>query len=263
MTLPFSTRPIKSRALIPLLSMLESVTKNLVYTEASGRLTTGLRRRGGFGFIPKWTLTPEHQLLNALPLEGKTVYDLGGFHGMIAMFFARKVGDGGQVITFEPNPVNFRAILDHIALNDFDNIKPIQTGVGSKRETLNFLIPSRLPARGTVNVGRKGMFSGRKDLSEIKIEVESLDNLVKTYNLPHPDFVKIDVEGMELDVLQGMLEIISNCKPEMVIELHFTNDQKVAEFLLQQGYSLTQVEKWIPITRRNLELSQGHLYAQH
>ena len=182
---------------------------------------------------------------------------------MIAMFFARKVGDSGQVITFEPNPANFRAILDHIALNDFNNIKPIQTGVGSKREILNFLISGRLPARGTAKLSRTGIFSGRKDLSEIKIEVESLDNLVKIHGLPHPDFVKIDVEGMELDVLHGMSEIINNCKPEMIIELHFTNDQRVAEFLLQQGYYLTQVEKWIPITRKNLELSQGHLYAQH
>jgi hypothetical protein len=115
---------MKKTVLAALTSVLEPMLRNHVYTAKAG-LVTGLKRRGGLGFIPKKSLTREHTFLKSLDFKGKNVYDVGGYTGLITIFFARAVGETGSVVTFEPNPQNYNAILDHIELNGFNNVTVI------------------------------------------------------------------------------------------------------------------------------------------
>ncbi len=238
--------------------ILAPLFKNQVYTMKSG-LASGLKRRGGFGFLHRdQTLTLEHQFLQDLDSKGKTVYDIGGHIGLITMFFARKVGETGNIVTFEPNPRNYAAIVDHIKLNNFTNVKVIPMGVGHQKETLEFIVTGS--ARGTASVTKQQEYD-RQDAQVELIEVDSLDNQIADNNLPKPDFVKIDVEGLELSVLKGMSQTISDHKPELFVELHGVEDKVVAEFILNSGYNIYQVEDQMDLTKENIDRVRGHLYA--
>src|SRR5688572_5752212 len=87
-----------------LASYLKGVTQHGVYTVRSG-VAKGLKRRGGFGFIPR-DISREEAFLAAMDFRGKTVFDIGAYEGIYTLFFARAVGAKGRVVTFEPNPVN-------------------------------------------------------------------------------------------------------------------------------------------------------------
>lgn len=241
-----------------LYSVLSALLKNQIYTSRVG-LTAGLKRRGGFGFLPfKKTLTREHMFLKSLDFKGKTVYDVGGHIGLVTMFFARATGETGNVVTFEPNPQNYAAILDHVKLNGLANVRVLPMGLGSKRETLEFVIADS--ALGTASSEMQKRYR-QKNVQVIQIKVDSLDSQIVVNDLPKPDFVKIDVEGLELDVLRGMVQTISNHRPDIFVELHGVSERGVVEMLLAHNYQVRQVEDGIDITQRNMDRVHGHLYA--
>src|SRR5512132_3013388 len=90
-----------------LISRLSS-SLNFSYTCRRG-LMRGLKRRGGLGFVPGGTPTPEEEFLRSLDLKEKTVFDIGGFHGLMTVFFASRAK---QVITYEPLPRSRQKITD-------------------------------------------------------------------------------------------------------------------------------------------------------
>jgi FkbM family methyltransferase len=242
-----------------LVSIFTPMMKNQVYTQKSG-LVAGLKRRGGFGFLPlKKALTREQIFLKGLDFKGKTVYDVGGYIGLVTLFFAREVGQAGYVITFEPNLQNYKAILDHVNLNGFSHVRVIPMGLGSKRETLKFVVTG--PARGTAAPATQIRHLPQKDTQTFQIEVDTLDNQIVVNSLPQPDFVKIDVEGLEIEVLRGMEQTISNYRPTIFLELHGTAEREVVAFLLSHHYKVHQVEDDIDITQHNMDRVRGHLYA--
>ena len=250
----------KKTVLSILISVLEPRLRKRVYVSRSG-LIAGLKRRGGFGFVPGKALTPEHIFLRSLDYRGKTVYDIGGYIGLVTMFFACEVGENGRVVTFEPNPQNYTAILDHIALNGIANVQVLQLGLGSERGTLKFVVSDHKPAMGTANPKRQDKLLGQEEIKVLQIEIDTMDNQIAANDLLEPDFVKIDVEGLELDVLQGMSQTIGSCRPEMLIELHGESEREIAEFLLSHGYNIYQVEDGVDITQQNINMIYGHLYA--
>jgi len=134
---------------------LNQVFKNQTYTVRHG-LAKGLRRRGGLAFLPAaFASTPERveeeSFLLSLSLEGQTIYDVGGDQGIYTVFFARKVGDNGRVITFEPNPESYRRIVANAELNQFRNVDVRPIGLGPQKGKLTFVFPEGEPARGSAD----------------------------------------------------------------------------------------------------------------
>ena len=248
-------KTIKSR----MYSVLSPLFKNQVYIVRSG-LAAGLKRRGDFGFLPFKTWSQEDLFLRSLDFKGKTVYDVGGHVGLKTMFFAREVQETGNVVTFEPNPKSYAAILDHINLNGLSNVRVIQMGLGSKRETLKFLVPGS-SGLGSASLEKQKQYLMQKDIQVFYIEVDTMDNQIATNILPKPDFVKIDVEGLEIEVLHGMIQTISKYRPAIFVELHGVREREVVEFLLDHCYKIHQVEDQIDIDRQKIERIRGHLYT--
>ena len=250
----------------PLRTFLEFHT----YTIRHG-VATGLKRKGGIGFIPQlFPPTKEERFLSDLDLVGKTVYDIGGFEGIFTIFFAKSVGKNGKVITFEPNPQNFSKLLENVKLNNFDNIVKLQQlALGRKKEKVTFAYHPSAPARGSVQKGITTRISGKNGEKISQVDVDSLDNQVRAENLPKPDIVKIDVEGLELDVLFGMRETIRKYRPKLIVEIHGMDEEKrvkqaedVVKFLVENKYFLYHIESNRIINMDNSHLAkEGHIYA--
>ena len=89
------------------------------------------------------------------------------------------------------------------------------------------------------------------------------------YKLPKPDLIKIDVEGLELDVLLGAKATIEKSKPKLLVEMHGADEEKkikniknVMDLLISHQYSIWHVEKEVEITHINYQIGkEGYIYC--
>ena len=255
--------------MLTLLPKIHSLLEKNAYTVRHG-LVKGLKMKGGLQFV--WQILPpskEEIFLLGLDLAGQTVYDIGGFEGILTMFFCRAVGDKGRVITFEPNPVNFRKMLENIKLNHLTNVVTLQTALGRKKGKVALVFHPSEPAQGSIRKSVNKQILKKKGSETIHLQIDSLDNQIISKSLPKPDLVKIDVEGLEEDVLRGMNETIKHHEPKLYLEIHGVskeekskNAHQIVIFLLEHGYSIYHVESNRIVTLSNAHSAiEGHLYA--
>jgi FkbM family methyltransferase len=245
-----------------------------VYTAKHGP-ARGLKRQGGMGWLPSFVprvheWEAEEAFLATLDWRGLTVYDVGGDQGLFTLFFARTVGETGRVVVFEPNKRSCRRIEQNVRLNLFPNVTIIPLGLGEKSATLQFTYPSLEPARGTAVPTIAGQIQRDEHATACDIEVTSLDDEMMRRALPAPDFIKMDVEGMEYPALKGMRDTLQTYRPRFSIEIHgadkaekFENVRQVVTFLEQLDYRLRHIESGKRVSSGNAELAyQGHLYGE-
>ncbi len=193
------------------------------------KFNAGLARNAGFSL---GTYEPEVQTLYAALLgPGMTVYDIGANVGFLAVLAAHLVGTNGHVVCFEPLPANAEAIEHNAALNGFANVTVIRAALGREEGTSEFLVS------GDVGWGKLAGTGGDPgDLKEtISVHVAQLSRSVKQYGLPLPDLIKVDIEGGEIGMLEGSSELLVQCRPIILIELHGTN-AGVDRILREAGY---------------------------
>lgn len=251
------------------ISTLQPLVAQRIYTVRHG-LAKGLRRRGGLGFVPQiGSLSPEESFLEQLSLDGETVFDVGGYEGIFTLFFARRVGASGRVVTFEPNPRNYVRIVENVRLNGFANVTVRQVALGSAPGMAALVFPSDETARGSIEHHIADTIRQEKHVDAIEVEVDTLDHQI-ALGLPEPDFVKLDVEGLERDVLDGMRTLLSRRHPRLYIEVHgadvarkLENVTSVVEFLWQEKYRVLHVESGATISSpaQIQGAIRGHLYC--
>lgn len=245
--------------------------KNHIYTVRYG-LAKGLKRKGGLGFVPlKTRLTTEEKFIMSLDLHGQITYDVGAAHGIFTLFFAKLAGKNGRVVAFEPNPKLFRQIIENVKLNCFNNVEVLQIALGKerKRETLAF--PSGELGIGSIEKHERARILSLKGAETAEVQVDSVDNLCAAGNIPKPDFVKIDVQGVEFDVLLGMKKTIQEYRPKILVEVHFIpyvdwrakNVARTIEFLIAAGYSIYHVESERMLCSHDAQVvnEDEHLYC--
>ncbi|MGH9970111.1 MAG: FkbM family methyltransferase [Pyrinomonadaceae bacterium] len=252
---------------------LSRLFKNHIYTSRHG-LAKGLRRKGGLAFLPSFIprsteMFKEEVFIEALNLSGTTVYDIGGDQGIYTLFFARKVGENGKVVTFEPNPVSHTHIVANIELNGFKHVEVFNVALGEKSGKLTFAFPAKDPGRGTADELIKDQILKEPGSRTTEVDVDALDSLIPSAGLPKPDFAKIDVEGLEMKVLRGMRNTLKEHRPQLFIEIHGAdmdakqkNIRQVATFLLDLNYKIHHVESDQEITHSNMDKAcEGHIYC--
>ena len=240
---------------------------NYTYTVRHG-LASGMRRKGGLGFLPlKSGETAEIDFLRKLPLDGKVVYDVGAFEGLISLFFASRAK---QVIAWEPNPRNYARATTNVKLNNLANVQILNRGISNVPGTIELLYDPLMPGAGSGDSAIKNQIRGSvKSAQRVSIPVVTLDDDVAQNSLPIPDLIKIDIEGMELQALQGMHDLLANRKPELHIEMHgattkekIENALAVTSYLEALGYKIYDVEHGDYITHATLgDRRPGHIYC--
>lgn len=152
----------------------------------------------------------EIEFLRQFIPEGGVAVDIGANIGTHTLAFSRYVGAQGTVYACEPHPQIFNILKENVEANALRNVKLIQAGVGRAADTL-YCEP--ISAEVSVNAGRTELRHQPID-EGWAVKVISLDEMA----LDRCDFVKIDAEGMEPDVLLGMNRLLNDLKPVLYIE---------------------------------------------
>lgn len=137
-----------------------------------------------------------------------TVMDIGANVGALTLLLAQ-VANRGKVIAIEPGITTFNRLKANLSLNSalHDLVEVYQLGIADAPGTLYWQEDANVP-------GNAGLFSQEG----IAVQVESLDRFVNQLTLERLDFIKIDVEGMELEVIKGGMTAIAQFRPILYYE---------------------------------------------
>jgi FkbM family methyltransferase len=267
--LPFRHYTLKHR-LVAWISM--HLFDTATYTVRHG-LLKGMRRKGGLGWLPAMfspgIMTAEQQFWSGLNLSGMTIYDVGAFHGLLTLFFASRAN---VVVCFEPNSPNGKRLMENLMLNRIKNVEVRKVGIGSRRETRGMVASALIPGGASVdgNTVAELLRSGVETMIE-EISIITLDEEIPEARLPTPDFIKIDIEGWEIEALRGSRHTLELYKPALFLEMHGEvireKKRRVAEivaFLWELNYRrICHIETGATITPENTSVAmEGHLYCQ-
>lgn len=198
-----------------------------------------------------WLGTYEMELQHAIRAwakPGTVVYDLGANVGYVSLLLARAVGAGGQVFAFEPLPANQARLRRNLELNPRVNVALIPAAAADASGRAAFAL------HGSDDMGHLHSAGSLTDKS-IKVETLALDAFAKSH--PAPSLVKIDVEGAELLVLQGMQQLLRTQQPILFIELHgYQAGQECWALLRQAGYQLYWMQTGYPLIHAVSELKK-------
>lgn len=164
-----------------------------------------------------WPLLGEIRLLRQSRLKpGALVFDLGAHQGVVAMILGRSVGETGRVITAEPNPHNFEMIRKNLALNNVENVKPLQVAIGGSEGTLEFSSGLNGTAAAVSKYG----------ITQV-VPMTTIEHLVKTHG--NPQVVFLDIEGFEALALgAGRSAFNGDC--DFFVEVHVKTGLEAAGF---------------------------------
>jgi FkbM family methyltransferase len=172
------------------------------------------------------------------PNGGDTVVDVGAHAGHYTLLSSKRVGANGKVIAIEADPSNFEILNRNIKLNGLTNVIPINYAVYSKQTKLKLYLPveeSGFSIYNTIMINR-----AKIDEKFIEVNANTLDYLLQQNGIRDANWIKIDVEGAEFEVLKGAHNILSNSKDiALLIEVHGKDNYKpVVEFLNSYNFNV-------------------------
>jgi FkbM family methyltransferase len=147
--------------------------------------------------------------------RGDVCYDIGGFRGFMGGVCAR--AGASLVVIFEPFPANCEQIRRMAALNPGLPFRLEPTAVGDRDGNVEFRI---MPEESMGKLTESPFQPGAAGAGFMTVPVRRLDSLVRDGHLPPPNVIKVDVEGTELLVLRGAIQVLRQHGPRLLIEAH-------------------------------------------
>lgn len=170
--------------------------------------------------------------------------DIGSNIGYYALLESKAVGKNGKVIAIEPSPKNFEYLKQNIELHDIKNIQAYNFAVGDNDNEIKFVI-SKLSNLCYVP-------SDEESISEsaevIKIPLKRIDTFVLEKKIDRIDFIRMDVEGYEVKLFEGMWDTLRKYKPLIQMEFHkgLLNSHDALEFLIKLKKAGYEVKHFVP-----------------
>jgi FkbM family methyltransferase len=153
----------------------------------------------------------EVQLFLQIVRDGSVVLEAGANIGALTVPLARAAGPQGRIIAYEPQRALAALLRHNLAANALDTVEVRQAALGRAAGTLR--VP-RLDYHQPFNYGGVAMTEDAGDADGDPVAVETIDALA----LPRLDLLKVDVEGMEVEVLTGATETIRRLQPMLYVE---------------------------------------------
>ena len=154
---------------------------------------------------------------------GMVVVDIGAHVGYFTLLAAKCVGSSGTVYALEPEPNNFALLTSNVERNGYYNVLPVQQAVSNFRGPTNLSVSNLDNGSHSIYIN-----SDRPSSGNIIVQATTLDIFLEELGWPTIDFVKVDVEGGEMAVLEGMNQFFDR-SPSAKLVLEF------CPFLLQSA----------------------------
>ena len=154
-------------------------------------------------------------LFESLIKPGMVVIDVGAHVGYYSLLAARLVGAAGKVFAFEPEEGNHELLLGNINRNGYSNIVAIRKAVSNRVGSTTLYLTA-------LDNGRHSAYQhGLPDRGSAVVEATTLDAFLDAQGWPKVDLVKVDVEGAEQDVFQGMERLLRE-SPDLKLIVEFS-----------------------------------------
>jgi FkbM family methyltransferase len=192
--------------------------------------------------------------LQKLVKPGDAVFDIGANIGGHTLGMARSVGPGGKVYAFEPADFAFEKLKTNLALNPELNERTYPQQIllaasASEGRESEIYASWPLETKEAVHPKHRGALVTTKGAV-----VDTLDDFTERTGIERLNLIKMDVDGNELPVLQGGLNVLKRFRPILVMELspyvhreHHHDFGVFVELLREAGYSLQDADKWKPL----------------
>jgi len=172
--------------------------------------------------------------------EGVVALDCGANLGVHTVEWAKHMHAWGQVIAFEAQERIFYALAGNITLNNCFNARAIWAAVGAQAGQIGVPVPDYFtpssfgsleirPKPSTEFIGQSIDYAATHPTTMMAIDDLKLSRL---------DFIKIDIEGMEMEALLGAAGSIERHRPQMLIEKIKSDEDEITDFLVDAGYQL-------------------------
>ena len=182
---------------------------------------------------------------NCLDLVNTVAIDIGANVGRHSVPLAKKLGDGGFLYAFEPIPVIRKLLIDNIFSSSLNNVAVFPCALSNVNKVSEFIYIPNLPEESGLK--KRHRYNAVPENEQIiKVGTFRLDDLISTSK--SISFIKIDVEGGELDVLRGAKEVLKSSQPIVAFECgassylgyHETPDE-IFEIFSSLGYSIFSI----------------------
>ena len=195
--------------------------------------------------IPMWVLkripcSYSTYLKCYTPKKGDLILDCGAHVGNCAILFSRLVGKEGRVICIEPFKESCCELRDRLQRLKIDNVLVINKGIWSTA-----LNQALIVSDNTISCKLDSDENKNNDSqTHVEIECTTVDDLIRDLRLPQLDLIKMDIEGSEIEALQGAVNTLTTLKPHLAIaSYHYRGRNQtfhaVEEFLIKKNYDVT------------------------
>lgn len=180
------------------------------------RIIPGLRH-----LLPPVNEAPLFRFLSEGIEQGAIVFDIGSFLGTYAMLAARRAGETGRVVAFEPSPFSFQALERHLAMNGLHAPRAVarRAAVGARSEERRLVTFENEPYRNMI--APRSQACPERAAASRAVRVVTVDEVAAEIGRP-PDWIRMDVQGLEFDVLAGAASVLreSRGRLRIVAEMH-------------------------------------------
>jgi FkbM family methyltransferase len=200
----------------PVYSLLETIT----FGQGLHKTVNGVRIKLPAKYIRYFQSDYEKENFDFLKSccgEGATILDIGAHIGLFSTIAAKITGVHGKIFAFEPSPATIPVLHQTIRINELDNlITPVNQAMGKEVGKMTFFVSDNEADNSNSLVSYK---EDRK-LNAIETEVNTIDNFVMTKKLSKVNFIKIDAEGAEYDVIRGGAAVFKKYRPNIILAIH-------------------------------------------
>jgi FkbM family methyltransferase len=172
--------------------------------------------------------------------QGDIVVDVGANVGVFTLKASKEIGERGRIISFEPQWRNYDWLCRNLRINRCSNVLPINAAISDFNGIADFYV-KEVPLENTL-LPETTLSIETHTIATMKVKVRTLSSVLDEVGVGQVDFLKVDAEGVELEVLKGAFELLRDKKIRKlsVATYHSKGQTKIiSDFLRSLGYRVS------------------------